>query len=90
MPLASFKKVFSRPGRGGGELIYGIPPFMETLLWIPLLQIGLLPAMILFAILAWKKGYWGWFGRFHYTLFVLAAIVWIYFAATYNLLGHRY
>ena len=76
--------------RGGGDLLYGLPAAMATLLWIPLVQVGLAVLLLLFAVHAWRKQYWSLPGRLHYLVFVLAALAWVYFMAHYNVLGRVY
>ncbi|MFB3131413.1 MAG: serine hydrolase domain-containing protein [Rhodothermales bacterium] len=76
--------------QGGGELLYGMPPTMNLLLWIPIVQVGLLIVLLGFTIQAWRKNYWSLIGRLHYTVVTLAALAWILFAVQYNLIGHLY
>jgi len=76
--------------QGGGELLFGMPPTMNLLLWIPIIQAAALVAMVFFTVLAWRRKFWTWFGRLHYSAVTLAASVWIFFAAQYNLIGHLY
>ena len=76
--------------RGGGELLYGMPASMAALLWLPPVQVALAAALLVFAVLAWRKKYWTLLGRLHYTVFVLAALAWIYFVVHYNALGPVY
>ena len=76
--------------QGGGELLYGMPPNMNLLLWIPIVQVGLLFVLVGFTIQAWRNKYWSPLGRLHYTVFTLAASAWIIFAVQYNLIGHQY
>jgi hypothetical protein len=63
---------------------------MDLLLWIPIMQAGLLIALLAFTVQAWRKSYWGWPGRLHYTVVTFAALAWIFFAVQYNLIGHLY
>ena len=71
--------------RGGGELLYGMPAAMRQLLWIPLVQVGLLLGIVVFAVLAWRRSYWGLAGRLHYSVFALAALAWVFFLVHYHL-----
>ena len=76
--------------QGGGELLYGMPPAMNLVLWIPIVQVGLLLVLLGLTIQAWRKKYWTLVGRLHYTVVTLAALAWIFFAVQYNLIGHLY
>ena len=67
-----------------------MPPNMNLLLWIPIVQLGLLIVLVGFTIQAWRKNYWSLIGRLHYTVVTLAALAWILFAVQYNLIGHLY
>lgn len=74
-------------GRGGGELLYGMPAAMGRLLWIPAVQAGLLMGLLGFTVRAWRRAYWSLGWRLHYTLFTVAALAWMLFIVHYNLLG---
>ena len=63
---------------------------MAMLMWIPLVQVVLVAALLLFTVQSWRKKYWTLPGRLHYLVFVLAALAWIYFMAHYNVLGRVY
>ncbi len=76
--------------RGGGELLYGMPAAMRPLLWIPLAQVVLAAGVVVFAVRAWRRSYWGLAGRIHYAVFTLAALAWIFFVAHYHLLWPAY
>ncbi len=60
---------------------------LPLLLWFiaAILTVG----AIVFTALAWKKRFWGAFGRVHYTLVTLAALAFIWFLNYWNLLGWR-
>lgn len=88
--LGFIQKSLRMVGQGGGELLYGMPPNMNLLLWIPIVQVGLLIVLLGFTIQAWRKKYWTLVGRLHYTVVTLAALAWIIFAVQYNLIGHLY
>ncbi|MBE1564041.1 hypothetical protein H4W81_006820 [Nonomuraea africana] len=38
-------------------------------------------------MLAWRRGWWSWVGRTHYTCVALAEVAYLAVAASYNLLG---
>ena len=84
------QKSFRMVERGGGELIYGMPRDMDLLLWIPVVQVGLLVILLGCTILAWRRHYWSLVGRLHFSALTLACLAWVVFAAQYNLIGHLY
>jgi hypothetical protein len=45
---------------------------------------------LVYAVLAWKKGYWGVAFRSYYTLVTIAAAAFVWFLNQWNLLGWRY
>ena len=57
---------------------YGVTPFLKAVLSLPYPGAVLALLSLVFCALAWRKGYWGWKGRIHYTLLALAgaAFVW--------------
>lgn len=84
------QKTLQMVQRGGGDLLYGMPPSLRTVLWLPTVQAVLAIVLVGFTVQAWRKGYWGLPGRIHYTLFTLATLAWVGFAMQYNLIGHLY
>lgn len=59
------------------------------------LAILLVPALLslsfpVFAVAAWRNGYWTWGRRVHYTLFALAAISMTWFYFHWNAIGFQY
>ncbi len=71
-------------------MVYGMPPEMAALLWIPLMLAVFALVLSFFAVLAWRRGYWGPWTRIYYTLIVLASLLLIPFFWNWNLLGFRY
>jgi len=71
------------------EMIYGYPSGIKTLLVLPLVALVLLIASIIFMFLAWVKKYWSGCARIHYTLIVLAGIVFAWFLNFWNLIGFK-
>jgi CubicO group peptidase (beta-lactamase class C family) len=65
------------------------PPWFVALLVIPILTAVLSLVLLVFAALAWKDGYWSLVGRLHYTVVTLAALVFVWFANYWKLLGFR-
>ncbi|MTI96246.1 MAG: hypothetical protein FH749_12345 [Firmicutes bacterium] len=70
--------------------VYGLPvaAFTQPSTWakfydlaLSYVMVALAVAIVIFAVLAWKKSYWKLAGRLHYTLFAFAGIVltWIFY-----------
>jgi CubicO group peptidase (beta-lactamase class C family) len=70
-------------------LAYGTSPSLIAVLTLPLLSAALTAGVLVCALLAWKRGYWGVFGRLHYSLVALSALTFVILLAYYNLLGFR-
>jgi CubicO group peptidase (beta-lactamase class C family) len=66
------------------------PPWFAALLVIPIFTTVLSTVLLVFAALAWKDRYWSVVGRLHYSLVVMAALVFVWFANYWNLLGFRF
>jgi hypothetical protein len=45
---------------------------------------------LIYAVQAWKKGYWGVAFRIYCTVVMLAAVAFVWFLNQWNLLGWRY
>jgi hypothetical protein len=80
LPLAVFS----------GQLSHGVPPLVTGLLVIPLVTTVLAAGMVGAAILAWKNGYGAVVGRLHYSLVTLTTLIFIAWAAYWNLLGFQF
>jgi CubicO group peptidase (beta-lactamase class C family) len=72
------------------ELIFGVPPQLKILLILPILAVLLTIGALFFAYVGWKNKYWTVCGRVHYTLVVLASLVFLWFLAYWNLLGFNF
>ena len=57
---------------------------------MPLLSVVLTAGVFACTLLAWKRGYWGAFGRLHYSLVALSALTFVILLAYYNLLGYQF
>ena len=75
---------------GLDQLVYGFPPSLTAVLMLPILATALTGVVAVFAVLAWKNGYWSRFRRIHYTLFALLAIGLVWFYWYWNLFGVQY
>ncbi|MEJ2009866.1 MAG: serine hydrolase, partial [Acidobacteriota bacterium] len=72
------------------DFVYGVPPNIKALLWIPMVTTVLAACVAGFAVWAWKKRSGSAWGRIHYSLIAAAALVFIWFFNYWNLLGFRY
>jgi CubicO group peptidase (beta-lactamase class C family) len=66
--------VFSNP-----EIVFGLPPSVQNLFVLPWIILGLTLVMVVFCVLAWVRGYWGWFRRLYYTVVTVAAVAFVWF-----------
>lgn len=74
----------------GEKLVFGTPTIVVALLAIPIVTSVLTLVMLATNILAWKNSYWSIAGRAYYTLITLSAVVFIAWAAYWNLIGFRF
>ena len=72
------------------NFVYGVPPEIKALLWIPMVTAVVAGAVFCFAVWAWKRRSWSVWGRLHYSVIAAAALVFVWFFAYWNLLGFRY
>ena len=56
-----------------------------TRLW--LLSVPLTLGVVVLDVLAWKDRYWGVASRVHYSLVALAAVLFVLFLSSWNLIG---
>jgi hypothetical protein len=79
----------------------GVPEIMKNILLDPpliikiALGLGVLSVMLtvgalVYAVLAWKDGYWGVAFRIYYVLVTVAAVAFVWFLNYWNWLGWRY
>jgi hypothetical protein len=80
-----------------GTALWGdpVPLFGVSLIYKIVLGLGVLSAMLavgalIYAVLAWKDGYWGIGFRVYYTLAAIAAVAFVWFLNFWNLLGWRF
>jgi len=69
------------------EFRYGLPFVVKIILTIPMLSALLTIIVFLFAKKAWKAGWWGGFGRMHYSLVTLASLAFYWLICYWNLFG---
>ena len=63
---------------------------LNVLLYIPFLTIPLTVVLIILAVLAWSKKCWSLLARWHFTLVAMAALLYVWFLAYWNLIGFKY
>jgi cellobiose-specific phosphotransferase system component IIC len=68
------------------QVIFGLPPVMEAIMYVPWILAVLLIGVLLGAVFAWLRKYWTLTGRIFYTVLALAAIAHIWFLSYWNLL----
>jgi CubicO group peptidase (beta-lactamase class C family) len=77
--------MFSMPN----ELI-GPPLIMEIALGLGVLSAVMTAGALVYTLLAWKNRYWGIAARLYYTLLTVAAVAFVWFLNSWNMLGWRY
>jgi CubicO group peptidase (beta-lactamase class C family) len=71
-------------------LAYGASPSLIAILTLPLPSAVLAAGVLVYAVLAWERRYWGVFGRLHYSLVALSALTFVALLGYYNLLGFQF
>jgi hypothetical protein len=69
------------------EYVYGVPLNFRLLLVLPLLAAGSTLLSLGAMVQAWRRRYWGIWGRVHYTVVVVGLVVTLWFLNTWNMLG---
>lgn len=88
--FGSFYALFIKQIAAHPVLAFGMSPLAFVM------QVALLFGSILglatpvFAVLAWKEGYWSAWGRIHYTALAVATLAFIWWLNYWNLLGFRF
>jgi hypothetical protein len=72
------------------EFVYGVPFVVKALLIIPIVTTVLTAALVVSAILAWRRKYWNTAGRLHYSLIVLTCVGFVLWLHQWNWLGFQY
>ena len=72
------------------EIYFGVPKILVFFLVIALLTAALALVSTAFMFLSWKRGFWNFFWRVHYTIVTLASLVFIWWLNNWNLLGFRF
>jgi len=74
----------------GPHIAHGLPPATAGLLVIPLIMTVLTVAMVVLTVVVWLCRDWSLSWRVYYTLLTLAAVAFIWWLNTWNLLGWRF
>jgi len=74
----------------GVETFMTMPSAVPAALVLPIVVSVLTAFTTVFAVRAWKDGYWTFGRRLHYTLFALLAVGWVWFYYNWNVLGFQY
>ena len=69
---------------------FGVSPLAAAMLGVLLCGAIVGLATPVFALLAWKDGYWSPLGRIHYTVLAVATLAFVWWLNYWNLLGFRY
>ena len=75
---------------GNPAPLFGISLIFKIVLGLGVVSAVLTAAALVYALLAWIRGYWGITARLHYSLVTIAALAFIWFLNYWNLLGWRY
>jgi CubicO group peptidase (beta-lactamase class C family) len=70
--------------------LFGVSTIYKIVLGLGVLAALLTAGALVYTVLAWKKGYWGIAARVYYTLVTAAAVAFVWFLNSWNLLGWRY
>lgn len=74
----------------GWDFVYGVPPAIKALLWIPMVTTLLASVVFLFAVWAWRRSLWSVWNRLHYSVVAAAGLIFVWFFVYWNLLGFHY
>ena len=61
------------------NVIFGAPPFLARLTFVPWLLALLAVAVVVWAVVAWMRGYWTLWGRILYTALALLGAGYVWF-----------
>jgi CubicO group peptidase (beta-lactamase class C family) len=80
-----------------GTMLWGnpVPLFGVSMVYKVVLGLGVVAAVLtigalVYMVVAWKNSYWGIAARVHYTLVTVAAVAFVWFLNSWNLLGWRF
>lgn len=69
-----------------GEIFFGMPADLKSLVWIPPVHAGLTALLCIAVPIAWKKHWWGWVRRAVFSLLVAALALQVAFLVSWNYL----
>jgi hypothetical protein len=70
--------------------LHGVDLATRVLMGLTVLSALLTAGALVYMVLAWKRGYWGFALRAYYALVIVAAVTFIWFLNQWNLLGWRF
>ena len=68
----------------------GASPLLVGTLAVPILISVLTVGVLVYAALAWARGFWGLLGRLQYSLVALSALTFVALLGYYNLIGFQF
>jgi hypothetical protein len=68
------------------QILYGLSPLTKTLLIASPVCAVLAALTLIGSLIAWRRRYWRFTGRLHYTLVALAGLGFVWFLYSWNLL----
>ena len=73
-----------------GVTLANVSPSLVAVLTLPLIITVGAAGVLVYAALAWKRRYWGLFGRLYYSLVALSMLIFVAQLGYYNLLGFQF
>jgi hypothetical protein len=73
-----------------GVTLANVSPSLVAVLTLPLIVTVGVAGVLVYAALAWKRRYWGLFGRLYYSLVALSMLIFVAQLGYYNLLGFQF
>jgi hypothetical protein len=70
--------------------LFGVSTIYKIVLGLGVLAAVLTAGALVYTVLAWKKGYWDIAARVYYMLVTAAAVAFVWFLNSWNLLGWRF
>jgi hypothetical protein len=71
--VVALAMIFTNP-----EIVFGVPASVNALFLVAYVIAALTAAALVFAVLAWARGDWGWVRRLHYSATALTAAVFVW------------
>jgi CubicO group peptidase (beta-lactamase class C family) len=70
--------------------LHGVDLTIKVVMGLTVLSALLTAGALVYMVLAWKRGYWGFALRAYYALVIVAAVTFVWFLNQWNLLGWRF